>query len=339
MYGWQYAFVSSDGELQLCGEGAGCTVLRYQTHARLNSVAFNPQGTLVYSGAESGEVRAWDTQTRGDTVIPLGSQVAALAPVAGGEFLIASNESRTGFFSLMAERGSALRRRVWQIDGAEIDAIAASRDGSRIASASDDRLVRVWTNDGRLLQTLAGHSDRITSLAFNPKGTLLASGSEDATVRLTEVVSGCPIVILRHSNPVKSVSFDASGALLATASGTAVRLWDARRRLLLRSLSCPAPAAVLFSPDGRRVFAAGGDGAIGVWDVHSGEQIGRMTATNPGSCRLRSVPTDRGLPRDRPTRRCASGMRTAMNRCWRLRDRAVSSTRSFSLLTAAASSQ
>jgi WD40 repeat protein len=301
LFGWQYAFVSGDGQLQICQEGADCTVLRHETRERLNSVAFNPDGTLVYTGAESGEVRAWDVQTRGDTLVSLGSRVTALAPFASGEFLIASNDSRTGFFSFLSERGAALRRRVWQIDGAEIDALATNRDGSRIASASDDRLIRLWTNDGHLLLTLNGHAGRVTSLAFSPDGRVLASASADATVRLVGVESGRQTAVLPHADPVRAVRFNPGGALLATTAGSAVRLWDAHRYQLVRAFPCPASAAVLFSPDGRRVLAGGGDGAIRVWDVRSGKEIGRMTghqsavlslAFSPDGSRLASGSTD-----------------------------------------------
>jgi WD40 repeat protein len=45
--------------------------------------------------------------------------------------------------------------------------------------------VRLWrAADGTLLNTLYGHGDYVTDLAFSPSGELLASGSHDGTVIL-----------------------------------------------------------------------------------------------------------------------------------------------------------
>jgi len=302
LFGRQYAFVSGDGELQLCDEATGCTILRRETHERLNSVAFSPDGTLVYSGAESGELRAWDARTRADTFIALGSEVRTMAPLPPDEYVVASGEDFTSFISVFPDRAFAWLR-VWTIDQVKITAVAASGDGARIASGSDDHVVRLWTKDGQLLQTLTGHTGRITALAFSPDGRVLASAAVDSTARLAEVASGRQIAMLSHADPVNAVRFSPDGALLATASGTAVCLWDARGHRMVRSFSLtPAAAtAAVFSPDGRHILAGGTDGAIRVWDVRSGRETARMTghqssvlsiAFSPDGSRLASGSAD-----------------------------------------------
>jgi WD40 repeat protein len=46
----------------------------------------------------------------------------------------------------------------------------------------------LWdAQNGELLQSLEGHQNAVTSLAFHPQGTWLASGSLDSTVILWEL--------------------------------------------------------------------------------------------------------------------------------------------------------
>jgi WD40 repeat protein len=82
-----------------------------------------------------------------------------------------------------------------------VGSVAFSPDGTRLATASDDKTVRVWDAlSGQALQVLQGHTDSVWSVAFSPDGTRLATASGDETAR---VWPGSYEAILRLINEEK----------------------------------------------------------------------------------------------------------------------------------------
>ena len=67
--------------------------------------------------------------------------------------------------------------------------VAWSPDGSQLASASNDKTVRIWdASTGQEVSQLQGHSSDVRSVAWSPDGSQLASASEDETVCIWDLV-------------------------------------------------------------------------------------------------------------------------------------------------------
>jgi WD40 repeat protein len=156
-----------------------------------------------------------------------------------------------------------------------VNAVAFSTDGQLLASASDDRTVRVWeTATGGCRSVLEGHTDYVRALVFSADGQLLASASGDKTVRVWETATGgCRSVLKGHTADVNAVVFSADGQLLASASwDSTVRVWETATggcRSVLKGHT-GSVNAVVFSTDGQLLASASGDKTVRVWETATG---------------------------------------------------------------------
>ncbi|MGH8903453.1 MAG: hypothetical protein ACRDYA_17715, partial [Egibacteraceae bacterium] len=167
-------------------------------------------------------------------------------------------------------------------------------DGRTIlASASDDRTVRLWDPaSGQPITTLTGHKRGVWAIAFGqlPDGRAIlasASSSDDAAVRLWDPASGQPITALTgHQGRVRAVAFGRlpdGRTILATGSDDhTVRLWDPDRGQLITTLTGHKRGvwAVAFGqlPDGRMILAsASSDPTVRLWDLASLRPLTTLT--------------------------------------------------------------
>jgi len=151
-----------------------------------------------------------------------------------------------------------------------VNDVAFSPDGQIVASASDDKSIRLWDRNGKLVTTITGHTDRVTALAFVPSGKELASAAGNGEVRLWDVATGIEIRSFEaHKDSINGLVISASGErLYAVGWDSTLSEWDLRTGELIRRKPCQKVAeCCVLTPDESILLVGCVDGVIRAWNL------------------------------------------------------------------------
>ena len=171
---------------------------------------------------------------------------------------------------------------------------------SLVASAGENRTIKLWDLRNDTVTTLRGHTATVNSVAFSPNGELLASGSDDYTCKLWNVQDQQTIATLEHvtgrnRSQIKAVAFSPEGQLLATA-GWQAKLWNVLNQQEIATLQHDQWVfAVAFSRDGQLLAAGDGEGIVKIWDVQKRQVIAQLEGDTTGVYCVKFSPDSRTL--------------------------------------------
>jgi WD40 repeat protein len=189
------------------------------------------------------------------------------APEVGQVAVVASTIA-DDIVALQGHTGG-VNRAVWRSDGREL------------ATASDDRTVRVWDPvDGRELRVLEDHGDWVVALGWSPDGVHIASGDRGGMVILWDAASGQELWTYQRDNlEVNSLAWspDSTRIVLAQNNGQALVLDAATRTEVLTLDHPPDVRDVAWSPDGTRIATLGSDKTLRLWDAATGAELQSYT--------------------------------------------------------------
>jgi WD40 repeat protein/serine/threonine protein kinase len=167
-----------------------------------------------------------------------------------------------------------------------VNSVAYSHDGSLLATAGEDRSVKIWAVDtGVLRTTIHAHDRRVNWVEFSPTDHLLASAGDDATAKIWDLATGkLRITIRKPGERVVGVLFLPGGKIHAGSLQDAlVTLWDIdapEASVTLRDQG-GGIRSLRASPDAKTIATGSSDGTIRLWD----RGTGRLKATLTGHLR------------------------------------------------------
>lgn len=241
--GFTIATGSADATVRLWNRNSGTVKFVLKGHKdTVSSISWSPEGDAVATGSWDTDVRIWSSST-GAVLRVLDVENAKYempdANMAGAEEVHTWHDSWVWYVSwspdgntlaIAAEdctvklynRRTGKVRRVLGGDFFFFFAAAWSPDGRFLATCSDikKKSAKVWwTRRGTLSHALKGHTDLVTTLAFNPQGDLVVTGSHDGTAKLWASTTGyCIRTFEGHRGPVTSVAWHPNGREVYTAS-------------------------------------------------------------------------------------------------------------------------
>lgn len=260
----------------------------------VQSVAWSPDGKWIATGGFRS-LKIWDVETWREVKSLSASLVGNITALAfandNATLFVADGEAGvSGFIHRVAFiEGKLLGS--WKAHEDSIYGLKLSADGKALASASADKLAKLWNvADGKLIAFYEGHTNHVLAVAFNKDATQLATASADKEVKVWDVKSREQDVMLGD----KKIAFttlawsqDGSGLVAITDKGTGAIYRDlvkhdgTQRSDTGKQSKLESAGQMIYccaiSKDAKTIFAGAHNGTVFIWS-DAGKITGKIAA-------------------------------------------------------------
>jgi WD40 repeat protein len=277
--------------------------------AKINKIAFTPDGKQLVSASDDKVIRVWDAATgktlrtiRGEIAPGPGGRIDAMALSPDGKWLAAGGWTDKSDASTpccgdirLYNFASGELKALFKGHESSVNVLAFSSDGRRLISGSFDYTAILWdvspvTAPGagtiaapailKPLHRLKGHTDNVNAVGFTPDGARAVTGSYDKDLRLWRVADGQEIAVMKgHADKVRSLDVARDGTIASGDWSGEVRLWNGVTGAFLRTLARLSrnPPSLSFSADAKTLLSGNVEGSgayeCHVWDVATGREL------------------------------------------------------------------
>lgn len=295
--------LTKDGQFAACGRGNDITVYHVPsrqvlcslvdphlstatgfTHAAhrdlINSLAFDPNGTLLASAAYR-EVKVWRRPVQVQkTLFTPAEKIDGFALSPDRQWLAAATaDHRIGIYQLSESEPRLVHTLIGHSN--RITALRFSSNGSRLCSGSLDQTVRLWelgTGKAAALLELPG---AVHDLAWLAQDQQIAAAGADGLIHICTVATSNLAhakELKGHDGPVYALAPLSNGAeLLSAGEDGIIRHWNIEDAEVTREIKTGAAVTALaLRPDAKLLASAGTNPLAKLWKVEDGKLVAEL---------------------------------------------------------------
>ena len=285
-YGLTALAFSPDGNTMACGGKSICffdlaskkeLIKQFGHQEIVTSLALSAQKDYLISGSRDETIYIWDLRK--------GVGISQTLAHKGGVLCLAFFPNSKGFAS-----GGENEIKIWDFPDANLQrtlrghqgpvwSIDVSADGKLLASASDDKTVRVWNIQSGNEVKCFHHDDEVDFVRFSSDGETLAfSGSgfwRAGTINLWNWKTGNEPRTL--AKPANCLDFTRDGRILVACGGRRITVWEILTGKMVNELWNDAETtAVCVCSDAKTFISCDTNGWLKVWYFTGTEPVGKL---------------------------------------------------------------
>jgi len=176
--GSMIATASEDGAVKLWDRSGKPLRTFQEKDSPAIGIAFSPTDQTIASAHKSGSIKLWDYKGNLKLTINTGEGIHSVRFGSNGKIIVSLNNQ----VKIWDQLGRSIKTASPIQHNETIQDASFSPDGQMIVSAGKDRSTKIWSLDGKLIQTFYGHHATVFSADFSRDSNRVASAGLDGEV-------------------------------------------------------------------------------------------------------------------------------------------------------------